>query len=73
MHKEWNETYTAAELESRFELTASLDRRFAIGERDFYQTRTAQQLKTLASYAWNANDRDGYVMAQSYLQLQAAH
>lgn len=60
---------TAAELDARYAFTASLDPRFAKGERDFYESRTVNQLRVLAAQAWDCNDLTGYQMAQSHLQL----
>lgn len=65
----WNTILTAAELDARYAFTASLDPRFAKGERDFYESRTINQLRVLAAQAWNCNDPTGYQMAQSYLTL----
>lgn len=69
---QWHQILTREELEAHHALTASLDPRFARREREFYSTRTASQLRTLAAQAWNGNLRDGYVLARSYAAIQEA-
>lgn len=66
---QWTHILTQAELDAQFELTHSLDPRFAREQRRFYATRTENELKALINQAWLCNDADGYQMARSYLAL----
>ena len=68
----WNTILTAAELDAHYALTASLDPRFAKSERDFYESRTINQLRVLAAQAWDCNEPTGYQLARSYLALAVA-
>lgn len=72
MTSKWVDTLSVEEIEANFKLTASLDPAFAAQAREFYETRTPSQLKTLAAQAWNCNDADGYQMARSFLALREA-
>lgn len=62
----WYDILTPRQLAAYHEMTASLDRRFAKGEREFYESRTREQLQTLAAQAFAANERFAYVLARSY-------
>lgn len=66
----WSTIYDADALQARFALTESLDKPFADQERKFYETRTDADLRCMAAGAWDANDSDAYVMANSYLALR---
>ena len=65
----WNTILTAPELDAHYALTASLDPRFAKGERTFYESRTPAQLRVLAAQAWDCCEPTGYQMARSYAAL----
>jgi len=67
---QWSHVLSAAELAAHYELTASLDPSFARRERDFYESRTAPELRALQAGAWNACQADTYQMARSYLAQQ---
>lgn len=66
---QWHTLLTRAELEARHALTASLDPRFAAGERAFYESRSKAQLACLAAGAWDANEPTAYQLARSYAAL----
>lgn len=66
---EWHQILTSEEIAAYHNLTASLDPRFARGEREFYQSRTKSQLETLAVQSWDGNQRTAYVLARSYAAL----
>jgi hypothetical protein len=66
---QWTHILTRDELKARFELTASLDPRFARDERAFYEACDVNRLEVLAHGAWLANDRDAYQLARSYAAL----
>ena len=57
----------APEIEAYHTLTAGIDPAFATGERAFYETRTAGQLRALMHQAWLCNQGDAYLLARSYL------
>lgn len=63
----WNTILTDAELTARYALTASLDPSFARREREFYESRTAADLRALRTQAWNATQAESYQLAQTYL------
>lgn len=65
----WTETLDASGLAAHYAVTAKLDPRFAREEREFYETRSAAQLRALAAGAWNANNSTGYMLARSYLAM----
>ena len=65
----WNTVLTPAELDAHYALTASLDPRFAAGERAFYESRTSVQLRVLAAQAWDCCEPTSYQMARSYAPL----
>lgn len=67
---QWSHILTADELDARFALTASLDARFARSQREWYETRTVNELRSAMNGAWNANDSDGYQLARSFLALK---
>ena len=69
MTSQWSHILTPAELEAHHALTASIDPRFAAGERAFYEGRTANQLRVLAAQAWDCCEPTGYQMARSYAAL----
>jgi FkbM family methyltransferase len=66
---QWSDILPPAALEAHYALTASLDPRFAKSERDFYESRTFNQLKALAAQAWDANEPTAYQLARSYAAL----
>lgn len=68
----WNNILTVEQIEARYALTMQLDPRFALAERNFWETRNVCQLSCLASGAWEANDADTYQMARSYLHHAGA-
>lgn len=63
---QWSVVLSGAQLDALHALTASLDPRFAAGERAFYLSRTPAQLRTLAVQAWDANEPTTYQLARSY-------
>ena len=65
----WNTILTAPELDAHYALTASLDPRFAKGERTFYESRTPTQLRVLAAQAWDCNEPTAYQLARSHAAL----
>ena len=67
----WTHTLSPAELEARYALTYRLDPRFARSEREFWESRTTNQLAVLAHQAWLCNDADAYQVAKSLLALKA--
>lgn len=69
---QWSHVLNAAEIAARFTLTASLDPRFARSQREWYETRTASELRSAMNGAWNANDSDGYQLARSFLAMKEA-
>lgn len=69
---QWSHVLNAAEIEAIFALTASLDARFAREQREWYDTRTAGELRSAMNGAWNSNDSDGYQLARSFLALKEA-
>ena len=66
---QWTHIMTATEINAFHALTASLDPRFAKGEREFYASRTKPQLETLAAQAWWGNEPTPYQLARSYAAL----
>lgn len=67
---QWSHILTAAEIDAQFALTASLDPSFARQQREWYETRTTNELRSAMNGAWNANDSDGYQLARSFLALK---
>lgn len=66
----WTTVLSKAELLASYELTASLDPRFAREERDFYESRTPAELRSLMAQAWLCNEDCRYQKARSYLALR---
>lgn len=66
----WGHVMTAEEIEAYHALTASLDPRFAASERQWYEGRTANQLKADMASAWWGNLASSYQLARSYLKLR---
>lgn len=71
MANAWSTILTQAELDAQYALTASLDPRFAKLEREWFLSRTANQLKATAAGAWDSNDPTTYQWARSYLALRS--
>jgi len=67
MTSQWNTILDQAGLDAHYALTAQLDPAFAQREREFYNTRTVNQLRVLKDQAWLCNEPTGYQMAASYL------
>lgn len=65
----WATILTKDQIEADLALTARLDPRHADESRKFWESQSAVKLSCLASGAWQANDRDTYVKARSYLAL----
>jgi hypothetical protein len=63
----WVYIPTEAEMNARYDLTASLDFGFAKREREFYEKRTARELKGDITAAWYANDGGTFQRARYYL------
>lgn len=72
MSSPWTTLLTAADLDARYALTASLDPAFARREREFYESRSANQLRALRTQAWNCSEGDAYQLAQTYLARVAS-
>lgn len=73
MENRWTDILSEAGLDARHARYAEIDPRFAKSQREFYEGRTAAQLKGLEHGAWMANDSDGYQLARSYLaRIEAA-
>lgn len=66
---EWNTVATETQLKDYHNMTAKIDYAFAQKEKAFYKSRTVNDLKSLARQAWNCNQVDSYVLANSYLAL----
>ena len=66
----WVHILTTDEIAASNALTASLDPNFARGEREFYESRSLNQLRVLMAQAWNCNQDCRYQMARSYLALK---
>lgn len=66
---QWNDLLSTEQLAALHALTNRLDPRFAISEKQFYETRSIPQLRALSCGAWTANDAHGYQMSRSYLAI----
>lgn len=64
----WTKILTKAELDAHWELVNKLDPKFAKAAREYYETRTQQELALDVRRAWACNDGDWYQLAQSYLR-----
>lgn len=69
---QWTHIMTPDEIDAHHAMTASLDPRFARCEREFYESRTADQLATLVAQEWQSNCPTGYQLARSYAAKLAA-
>ena len=69
---EWNVILTPEQIEERLIQTERLDPSFGRKVREFWETRTLEQLRALKSGAWLANDGDQYQMARSYIAMEEA-
>jgi hypothetical protein len=67
----WSDILNAEQLAAYHANIAALDASFARRNREFYESRTADQLPGLARGAWNCNEVESYVIANSYAALQA--
>lgn len=67
----WTDILSADQIAALYALTATLDARFAASEREFWESRTAAELRSLKAGAWDANDSTTYQMARSYLAVLA--
>jgi len=67
---EWNTVLTRDELEEHWADCAKLDPSFAARSKAFYERQTAGWLKGQAHGCWLCNEREGYVLANSYLALK---
>jgi hypothetical protein len=67
----WNSVLTTEQMEAQYALTASIDPSFARADRQFWESRTAPQLRALKAGAWDACEPDTYQRAASYLALSA--
>lgn len=70
MSNPWMDLMTAEELAARTAETAKLDPAFAARDKAFYESRTAGDLRSLATQAWNCSQSEGYQVARSYLALK---
>lgn len=68
----WTHIMDAAEIAEFHALTAKLDCGFARREREFYETRTADQCDVLAHQAWLCNESGSYQLARSYAAMKRA-
>ena len=69
MNNQWSHILTAAELDAHWALTAKLDPRFARQCREFYESRTASQLRVLVAQSWDCCEPTGYQLARSHAAL----
>lgn len=65
----WSALLTREQIEAQRAITAKLDPTFAKLDAEFWDTRTADQLRNLAWGAWNCNEGGAYQMARSLLAL----
>ena len=63
----WTEILTAPQIEEHFEQTARLDPRTARLEKEWWMSRTVDQLEIHKGRCWRIPDADGYQMAQSLI------
>ena len=68
---EWNTILTPAQIEEHFDRMSKLDAAFAANSRTYWPTRTAAQLNVIRVGAWDSNNREDYVLANSYLAARA--
>lgn len=66
---QWVHILSPSEIEAHHALTASIDPSFARGAREFYQARSANELRALAAQAWNCCCPTSYQLARSYLAM----
>lgn len=64
---DWQTILTPEEIDAYHRMTAIIDPAFAAQDRAWYQARTANQLRALASESWNCNEGGAYQLARSYL------
>lgn len=67
----WNDILTADEIKAYHALAARLDPRHARLDREWWESRTLNQLDTIERGAWQANLADQYQLARSYAALAA--
>lgn len=65
----WTDVLSKDELGAHWELVKKLDPKFARASREYYETRTRQELAADMHKAWNCNDGDWYQLAHSYHHL----
>lgn len=69
MANRWTDILNNSQLEDMYASTASLDQHFATEQRKFWESRTINELHSLKSGAWYANDVECWQLAQSYIAL----
>lgn len=69
---QWSKVLNAAEIEAQFAFTAKLDPSFARGQREWYNTRTINELRSAMTGAWNCNESESYQLARSFLAIREA-
>lgn len=72
MQSKWVDILTPQQLNAQYDLTASIDPRFAKVDREWWESRTEQQLRCEKAYAWNCASGDSYQRAASYLSMMGA-
>jgi hypothetical protein len=68
----WSKILSPAEIEAHHALTASIDLDFATGDRKWWQSRTANELRAEMNGSWNCNCGTTYQLARSYLAILEA-
>jgi hypothetical protein len=66
---QWSKILTPAEIDAYHALIARLDAAFATGDRKWWMSRTADELRAEAAASWNANTPTTYQLARSYLAM----
>jgi hypothetical protein len=66
----WTKVLTKEEIAAYHALTATLAPSFARGQREFYESRSDGELRSLMNGAWNCSEGDAYQLARSYLNLR---
>jgi hypothetical protein len=69
---QWSKILTSNELDAHYAFTAKIDPVFAAKQREFYNSRTENDLRAHINQAWNCNDADGYQLARSHLVNRSA-
>lgn len=65
---DWYTILTREQIAAHYARMASLDPRMARQTREWYESRTFVQLRTIRAQAWTANDRETFCLANSYME-----